>query len=126
MKLDFTDLPVGDGGLSPQVIEELWEKLGGSLERTGVEEFRREQRDIVGRISHNAAGHVLTAYGKEVAVVLPVHFSKVAVALVHLAENARVNAAMDEEDRNADKSVISLEDLLSEDNNRGASQAMTR
>lgn len=114
MKLDFSDLPVGEKGLSAELIDKVWAQISGSLERKGVEEFRRGQRDIVGRISHNAAGAVLTSYGKEVAVVLPFQYSKVALALVHLMENARVNAAMDEADRNPDQTVYELEDLIAE------------
>ena len=114
MKLDFSDLPVGEKGLSPELIDEIWAQVSGSLERKGVEEFRREQREIVGRVSHNTAGAVLTSYGKEVAMVLPFQYSKVAVALVHLMENARVNAAMDEADRNPDQTFVDLEDLVAE------------
>lgn len=112
MKLDFSDLPVGERGLSSELIDTIWAQIGGSLERKGLEEFRRDQRDIVGRVSHNMAGTVLTSYDKEVAVVLPLQYTKVAVALVHLAENARVNDAMDEADRNPDRSFFDLEDLV--------------
>ena len=112
MKLDFSDLPVGEKGLSPEFVDSIWAKIGGSLERRGVEEFRRDQRDIVGRISHNTAGAVLTSYGREVAMVLPFEYSKVALTLVHLMENARVNAAMDEADRNPDRTLHDLEDLI--------------
>ena len=114
MKLDFSDLPVGEKGLSSELVDEIWSQVSGSLERKGVEEFRREQREIVGRISHNASGAILTSYGKEVATILPIKYSKVAVALVHLMENARVNAAMDEADRNPDQTFYDLEDVIAE------------
>lgn len=120
MKLDFSDLPVGEKGLSSELIDKIWAEISGSLERRGVEEFRRDQRDIVGRISHNTAGAVLTSYGKEVAMVLPFEYSKVALTLVHLMENARVNAAMDEADRNPDQTVYDLEDLIAERETSGA------
>lgn len=112
MKLDFSDLPIGKKGLSSDLINKVWAEIGGSLERRGVEEFRRDQRDIVGRISHNAAGAVLTSYGKEVAMVLPFEYSKVALTLVHLMENARVNKAMDEADQNPNKTFYDLEAMI--------------
>jgi len=119
MKLDFSDLPVGEKGLSSELVDKIWAQISGSLERKGVEEFRREQREIVGRVSHNTSGAVLTAYGKEVAMVLPFQYSKVALALVHLMENARVNAAMDEADRNPDQTFYDLEELIA---HRGSSE----
>ena len=85
-----------------------------SLPLRGVEEFRRDQGDIVGRISHNAAGAVLTSYGKEVAMVLPFEYSKMALTLVHLVENARVHSATDEADRNPDQTFYDLEYLITE------------
>ena len=114
MKLDFSDVPVGDKGLSPELVDKVWAEISGSLERRGVEEFRRDQRDIVGRISHNAVGAVLTSYGKEVAMVLPFEYSKMALTLVNLVENARVNSATDEADRNPDQTFYDLEYLITE------------
>lgn len=115
MKLDFTDLPIGENGLSNTLVDQIWESISPSLERTGLEEFRRKQREIVGRTAHDAGGSILTAYGNEVAAVLPIRFTKVAFALVHLAENARVNSAMDESDGDEDQSTVRIQDLIAED-----------
>ena len=65
MKLDFTDLPVGENGLSPKFVDEIWETISPALERTGVEEFRRTQRDILGRTAHDAAGGSLLLMGRK-------------------------------------------------------------
>ena len=114
MKLDFSYVPVGERGISSELVDKIWANITGSLERKGVEEFRREQREIVGSVSHNTSGAILTAYGKEVAMVLPFQYSKVALALMHLMENANVNAAMDEADQNPDQSLYDLEELIAQ------------
>ena len=74
---------------------------------------------------HDAAGAVLTSYGKEIAVVLPMKFTKVAFALVHLAENARVNAAMDEADADSSQIYVPLEKLIAADDEPGGSAERT-
>ncbi len=124
MKLDFTDLPVGENGLSNTLIDEIWESISPALERTGLEEFRRKQREIVGRTAHDAGGSILTAYGNDVAAVLPMRFTKVAFALIHLAENARVNAAMDEADGDKDQSKVRIQDLIDDDGSSQTGVAM--
>lgn len=115
MRYDFMDLPVGENGLSLETVDAIWESIQGAFERKGRQEFRDEQSDIIDRAKFNLSGTVITDYGKEVAVVLPMKFSKVALALVHLVENARVHAAIAEAKAKPDPKFVPLEKVWAED-----------
>ena len=56
-------------------------------------------------------------------MVLPMRFTKVAFALVHLVENARVNAAMDKADADRDQSYVTS--LIAADDESGVSAEVT-
>ncbi len=94
MRWDFSDLPIGENGLDETVVEDIWQSFSASFDRKGLQELREEQTIVIEKAKHSLAGTVITEHKKPVAMVLPMEFSKVALALVHLAENARARAAL--------------------------------
>ena len=121
MKLDFRDLPIGEKGLSLETVEQIWTTLRPSLQKLGLQDLRAAQSEVVERAKHNVSGAVLTDYGKEVAVILPIQYSKVAMALVHLAENQRVREAIEAAMARPDPEFSPLEDVLANELAAGSS-----
>ena len=121
MKLDFRDLPIGEKGISLETVEQIWTTLRPSLQKLGLQDLRAAQSEVVERAKHNVSGAVLTDYGKEVAVILPIQYSKVAMALVHLAENQRVREAIEAAMARPDPEFSPLEDVLANELAAGSS-----
>ena len=109
MKLDLTDLPIGEGGLSPESIEEFWLESRESFEVYGREAFRHDQSVLIDRAYYNDVGSIITDRGKEVAMLMPIAFAKVALAVVNLLESDRVLAAIKSAKAEDLKGAVSLE-----------------